>query len=129
MAVNHALVSALRDVDLGRSGSALRNAWLGVDEAIREGDEESLAFAHGLGQRLAADTQGGQRSEAERLVAYCDACLGGAGGGVRPTSLLYRMFRLGGRSEARQECPQCAESIAAGAKICRFCGHQISAPS
>jgi hypothetical protein len=48
---------------------------------------------------------------------------------VGPT-IPYLIYRLGGPTPAgdsgSKDCPECAETVRAGARVCRFCGHRFA---
>jgi hypothetical protein len=118
---------ARAELEAGRPKPALRQAWDAVQEAMRAHDEGPVRDAELLARDIAEQTDGSARADAEKLAAYCSALLDGVGGGVRSPGLLDRMF--GGTrtkpADDRRPCPECAESIKADAKVCRFCGHRL----
>lgn len=120
----------------GRQSAALRSAWEAVQSAMLRQDEAPVREVEELARGIAAASEGSTRTEAERLTDYCAALLDGVGGGVRAPSLLDRLFgglrkRDAAPPDLRRPCPECAESIKADAKVCRFCGHRLdgSAPA
>ncbi len=117
--------SAQQELDAGKYGAANRTAWEAVQSAMLAQDEGPVREVLGIAREIAARTEGGTRDEAEKLASYCAALLEGVGGGVKAPSLLDRLFSRRSGSD-RRSCPECGESIAVAAKVCRFCGHRLS---
>jgi hypothetical protein len=111
----------------GRSKPALRLAWEAVQAAMLAQDEGPVRDLELLARDIADSSDGSVHRDAQQLADYCSALLDGVGGGVRSPGLLDRMFG-GARTKPvddRRPCPECAESIKADAKVCRFCGHRL----
>lgn len=112
----------------GDATSAIRYGWRAATSAARVQDESTLTQIATLADRAAAllvSTQPAQAADAERLADYCRACL------LEPRSPadgLWGLGRLFHRGQDRKECPDCAESIAARARVCRFCGYRYPDP-
>lgn len=106
---------------------AVELIWKQVRPAVLAQNDPQLAACASLADEAAAMSQGSLRAEAEKLGAYCRACI------VRPRAdnpsvfSTSRLFGLG-RSN-RKKCPECAERIAIDAKVCRFCGYRYTASS
>ena len=84
---------ARSQLSAGRTSSALRAAWDGVELAFRQGDRDSIVAARDIAVEILEVSEGRQSDEALRLAEYCQACLDGAGGGIKARSLLGMMFR------------------------------------
>lgn len=108
----------------GRYAAANRSAWEAVQAAMLAQDEDTVREAQVIARDVADLAEGGTRDEAEKLATYCAALLEGVGGGVRAPSLIDRLFSRRSTSD-RRRCPECAEDIAAAAKVCRYCGHRL----
>lgn len=114
----------------GRQSAALRSAWEAVQSAMVRKDEAPVREVEVIARDIAAASEGGTRTEAQRLAAYCGALLDGVGGGVQAPGLLDRLFGGLRKRDAvpvdpRRPCPECAEDIKVDAKVCRYCGHRL----
>lgn len=118
---------AREELAAGRTSAAVRSAWNGANQAMLTPDERSMRELHGVAQSLVQATSGKDREEAERLARYCAAVLDGVGGGVQSPGILDRLFNRTAKEQPapRMRCPECAEDIAVGAKVCRYCGHRL----
>jgi hypothetical protein len=115
---------ARQELAAGRYAAANRSGWEAVQAAMIGQDEEPVRQVLVIARGVADAAEGGTREEAEKLATYCAALLEGVGGGVRAPSLIDRLFSRRSTSD-RRRCPECAEDIAADAKVCRYCGHRL----
>ncbi len=118
------VVQARAELVAGKYGAANRSAWEAVQAAMIAQDETTVREAQTIARDVADLAEGSTRDEAEKLATYCAALLDGVGGGVRAPSLIDRLFSRRSTSD-RRRCPRCAEDIAAAAKVCRYCGHEL----
>lgn len=119
---------AREELAAGKSSAALRSAWNGANQAMVQADERPMRELLVVAEALVGATTGKDHEDAERLALYCRAVLDGVGGGVRAPGLIERMFgraRTDPEPPRRMRCPECAEDIAVGAKVCRYCGHRL----
>ncbi len=114
---------AQQELAAGKQSAALRSSWEAVQSAMLAQDEAPVRDVQVIVTAIEEQSDGSVHAEAEKLAAYCVALLDGVGGGVRAPSLIERMFGGGRRAErqSRRRCPECAEDIAADAKVCRYC--------
>ncbi len=121
------LAQARAAFDDGRAMRAIDLAWKAVRPAVMAQDSERIGDTQRFAEQVAAATDGTPHDKAEQLAAYCGACL------LEPRDYpglpwaFSRFFRRSTRSTKR--CPDCAESILADARVCRFCGYRYPDPS
>jgi hypothetical protein len=111
----------------GRYDEALRVAWRDVLPAVTAHDYEQIQGGVRLADAIAEQTTGSTNADAVKLSRYCAACLD-----TPSESLLERLSfaSLFSRRPRRRRCPDCAEDIAAEARVCRHCGYRLAeAPS
>ena len=109
---------SLADADFS---AALRYGWRAATNAARTQDDQSLTELARLADEVVARTEGAQHADAQRLGAYCRACLTEP---RDPADGFWGLGRLFSRGQRRKTCPDCAESIALNARLCRFCGYR-----
>jgi len=101
----------------------MRDGWSAVFMALRQKDSASVSATLEIALAVVANSEGRLRSDAESLAIYCRNCLDSRGQVIETQSILDRFsFR---RKTSRRPCPDCAEDIAAEARVCRFCGYRL----
>jgi hypothetical protein len=114
------LEQAREALEHGRVKRALRHAWEAGLPASSNNDADTLRAVIGLGSAIRDQASGREAEEAGRLVTYCTEAL------EHPRKRTWP----GVRSDpaVRQEtkiCPDCAETVKAAARVCRFCGFRF----
>jgi hypothetical protein len=121
------LAKAREALDRGRLRRAFRHAWTAGTAAARNADVEGLEAVVELATVIRDRVEGRMQKDAEELVVFASASLANARAGMRPVSPLAALFsrRL---PPATKTCPDCAETVKEGAKVCRFCGYRFDEP-
>ena len=121
------LADARRALEAGNPDAALRLAFKAAKPAVRHQDDETLRLAAAFATDVAERSQGRVQKEASQYSVYWRACIEEPRD-QQPNAWSFRKWFQRGPRDARMPCPECAESIVVGAKVCRFCGHRLDAP-
>lgn len=108
------LAKARAQADRGNAAKAVRLGWDAANDALTERDAVTLAGVEDLARQLATFEKA-----AVSLAEYCAGVLAGGADEVRAATVLDKYLR---KDPPRRPCPQCGESIAREARVCRFCG-------
>lgn len=121
------LAKAREALDRGHLKRAVRCAWKAGIAAARNADVPGLEAVIDLAATTRDRAGGRLQQDAQELVTYCTASLTNARAGIRPPSPLAALFTR--RPErATKTCPDCAESVKAAARVCRYCGYRFDQP-
>ena len=106
----------------GKFADAVGLAWIAIRPAVLQQDGELLQWGVEFGATVAAQAEGETRIEAERLSAYCAACLANPRDTTSSGSI--RQWFARGRAR-RKTCPSCHHAVDAEALFCSHCGHEF----
>jgi hypothetical protein len=121
------LAKAREALEAGSLKRAVRHAWRAGVGAAREADAEVLEAVIELAEAARDTAEGRLWKDADELATFCTASLANVRAGVRPQSALAALFSRPLPPETKT-CPDCAEKIKKGAKVCRFCGYRFDGP-
>jgi hypothetical protein len=116
-----ALDEAREALRRGRVREATRHAWAAGIAASMSNDAPALRQVIELGGSIGSQASGAEADEVAQLVRYCRHAID------HPREVRTLGFRIGEPDEATKVCPECAETVKAAAKVCRFCGHRFDA--
>ena len=108
----------------GRFRGAVKEAWKAASIAVRTDDERGYPVVRELARDIGERASGRAQRNAVVLGSYLSHCQEASTAGIRQGSLLARLF--GARlAQKTKTCPECAETVKAAARICRFCDHRF----
>ena len=123
----HQLQDARLALEEGRADAAVDLAWRAVRPAVLKQDNELIRETMHLADEIATRSTGDVQQEAEKLSAYCAACIISPRESQPSPWSFARMFGFGGPST--KICPDCAEKIKLDARVCRYCGYRYPPPA
>ncbi len=120
------LAKAREALERGHLKRALSLTWEAGLEASSGNDAPRLQQAIDLAALIRDRATGRLRGDAAMLIAYCSHVL------EDPKPQRRSWFGLGFRgpsiatpAQDIKVCPDCAETVQAAARVCRFCGHRF----
>lgn len=110
----------------GRFRGAVHEAWKAADAAVRADDDRGYSVVREIAAEIGARASGRPQRNAVLLGRYLAHCQDGSTAEGRRAPLLSRLF--GDRGVGGNKiCPECAETVRAAARVCRFCGYRFGA--
>jgi hypothetical protein len=107
-----------------RFQGAVKEAWKAANFAVLTDDERGYSVVRDLAGEIEARASGRTQRNAVVLGSYISHCQDTSAAGTRPASLFARLF--GARpAQKTKTCPECAETVKAAARVCRFCDHRF----
>jgi len=102
----------------------VKEAWKAANFAVLTDDERGYSVVRDLAGEIEARASGRTQRNAVVLGSYISHCQDTSAAGTRPASLFARLF--GARpAQKTKTCPECAETVKAAARVCRFCDHRF----